>query len=104
MDGHKSIFYCIFKFCIKFDFILYFLFFRSDYYRKFGAAMVPVRWMPPESILEGYFSAASDVWYEIQSIITNERNLYFATSIVTHKHKTIKRIRKKLANTTRNKK
>lgn len=55
--------------------------------------MVPVRWMPPESILEGYFSAASDVWYEIQSIITNERNLHFATSIVTHKHESIKRFR-----------
>ncbi|VDI47154.1 anaplastic lymphoma kinase [Mytilus galloprovincialis] len=34
----------------------------SNYYRKTGSAMLPVRWMSPESFSEGIFSSKSDVW------------------------------------------
>ena len=33
-----------------------------DYYHKDGQAMLPVRWMPPESIHQGRFSVQSDIW------------------------------------------
>ncbi|UYV78020.1 ALK [Cordylochernes scorpioides] len=36
--------------------------YRSDYYQKSGKVMLPVRWMPPEAFLDGYFSAKTDVW------------------------------------------
>lgn len=39
-----------------------FLYFRADYYRKDGKAMLPVKWMPPEAFLEGIFSSKTDVW------------------------------------------
>lgn len=34
---------------------------HSEYYH-FRQAWVPLRWMPPEAILEGDFSTKSDVW------------------------------------------
>jgi len=34
----------------------------KDYYRVKKAALLPVRWMAPESILYGKFTSASDVW------------------------------------------
>ena len=34
----------------------------KDYYRVAGKALLPVRWMAPESILYGMFTSASDVW------------------------------------------
>jgi serine/threonine protein kinase len=33
-----------------------------DYYRVQTKSLLPVRWMPPESILYGKFSTESDVW------------------------------------------
>ena len=33
-----------------------------DYYRKLGAAELPVRWMPPEALRAGIFTAQGDVW------------------------------------------
>ncbi|XP_034934100.1 leukocyte tyrosine kinase receptor isoform X2 [Chelonus insularis] len=36
--------------------------YRSDYYRKGGKAMLPIKWMPPESFLDGIFSTKTDVW------------------------------------------
>lgn len=36
---------------------------RSDYYKKSGKAMLPVRWMPPEALLNGMFTTKTDVWY-----------------------------------------
>ncbi|XP_076675839.1 anaplastic lymphoma kinase isoform X2 [Andrena cerasifolii] len=36
--------------------------YRSDYYRKGGKAMLPIRWMPPESFLDGIFTTKTDVW------------------------------------------
>ena len=34
----------------------------KDYYRLNHQAKLPVRWMSPESLIRGSFSAASDVW------------------------------------------
>ncbi len=36
---------------------------NKDYYRVAGSAVLPVRWMAPESLLLGKFSSASDVWW-----------------------------------------
>ncbi|EDV27146.1 uncharacterized protein TRIADDRAFT_12208, partial [Trichoplax adhaerens] len=36
--------------------------YTSDYYRKGGKGMLPIRWMPPESIRDGVYTSASDVW------------------------------------------
>ena len=34
----------------------------KDYYKIVGPAVLPVRWMAPESLLLGKFTTASDVW------------------------------------------
>ena len=34
----------------------------KDYYKIAGTALLPLRWMAPESILYGIFTTASDVW------------------------------------------
>ncbi|XP_012522088.2 ALK tyrosine kinase receptor [Monomorium pharaonis] len=36
--------------------------YRGDYYRKDGKAIVPIKWMPPESFLDGIFTTKTDVW------------------------------------------
>ena len=36
--------------------------YSKDYYRISGKASLPVRWMPPESIVYGTFSSKGDVW------------------------------------------
>ncbi|KAK3599901.1 hypothetical protein CHS0354_022480 [Potamilus streckersoni] len=36
--------------------------YSSDYYRVQSKSLLPVRWMPPESIMYGKFSTESDVW------------------------------------------
>ncbi|XP_029162941.1 proto-oncogene tyrosine-protein kinase ROS-like [Nylanderia fulva] len=36
--------------------------YRDDYYRKEGEGLLPVRWMAPESIVNGIFTSHSDVW------------------------------------------
>jgi serine/threonine protein kinase len=33
-----------------------------QYYRKTGKALLPIRWMSPEAMVDGRFSSASDVW------------------------------------------
>lgn len=35
---------------------------HDDYYRKGGKGLLPVRWMAPESLKDGVFTCASDVW------------------------------------------
>ncbi|MCI4382971.1 hypothetical protein PGIGA_G00020940 [Pangasianodon gigas] len=36
--------------------------YKNDYYRKRGEGLLPVRWMPPESLTDGVFNKYSDVW------------------------------------------
>eukprot|EP00794_Sanderia_malayensis_P009771 gene9771-10770_t len=36
--------------------------YETDYYRKGGKGLLPVRWMAPESLKDGIFTTASDVW------------------------------------------
>jgi proto-oncogene tyrosine-protein kinase ROS len=36
--------------------------YSAEYYRKEGQGLLPVRWMPPESLQEGLFTTKSDVW------------------------------------------
>ena len=36
--------------------------YAADYYRMQTKSLVPLRWMPPESIFFGKFSGESDVW------------------------------------------
>lgn len=35
---------------------------ETDYYRKGGKGLLPVRWMSPESLKDGIFTTYSDVW------------------------------------------
>ncbi|XP_078279915.1 insulin receptor-like isoform X2 [Rhinoraja longicauda] len=36
--------------------------YETDYYRKGGKGLLPVRWMAPESLKDGVFTTFSDVW------------------------------------------
>jgi len=36
--------------------------YKNDYYRKEGEGLLPVRWMSPESLIDGVFTIQSDVW------------------------------------------
>ncbi|XP_022275120.1 proto-oncogene tyrosine-protein kinase ROS isoform X3 [Canis lupus familiaris] len=36
--------------------------YKNDYYRKTGEGLLPVRWMAPESLMDGIFTTQSDVW------------------------------------------
>ncbi|KAK1171236.1 hypothetical protein AOXY_G5984 [Acipenser oxyrinchus oxyrinchus] len=36
--------------------------YKNDYYRKRGEGLLPVRWMAPESLIDGVFTKYSDVW------------------------------------------
>lgn len=36
--------------------------YETDYYRKGTKGLLPVRWMPPESLKDGFFDSQSDVW------------------------------------------
>ncbi|XP_047144848.1 tyrosine-protein kinase transmembrane receptor Ror isoform X2 [Hydra vulgaris] len=36
--------------------------YHSDYYRVGGEALLPIRWMPPEAILYGKFTVATDIF------------------------------------------
>jgi len=35
--------------------------YKNDYYRKEGEGLLPVRWMAPESLVDGVFTSQSDV-------------------------------------------
>lgn len=36
--------------------------YETDYYRKGGKGLLPVRWMSPEALKDGIFNTQSDVW------------------------------------------
>ncbi|XP_045603691.1 proto-oncogene tyrosine-protein kinase ROS isoform X2 [Procambarus clarkii] len=36
--------------------------YKNDYYRKEGEGLLPVRWLSPESLVDGVFTSHSDVW------------------------------------------
>ncbi|XP_064629628.1 proto-oncogene tyrosine-protein kinase ROS-like isoform X2 [Lineus longissimus] len=36
--------------------------YKNDYYRKEGEGLLPVRWMSPESLMDGVFTTQSDMW------------------------------------------
>ena len=36
--------------------------YETDYYRKGGKGLLPVRWMAPESLRDGVFTTQCDVW------------------------------------------
>uniref|UniRef100_A0A2C9JDN5 Tyrosine-protein kinase receptor n=1 Tax=Biomphalaria glabrata TaxID=6526 RepID=A0A2C9JDN5_BIOGL len=36
--------------------------YMTDYYRKDNRALLPVRWMAPESLMDGIFTTMSDIW------------------------------------------
>lgn len=43
--------------------------YETDYYRKGGKGLLPVRWMSPESLKDGVFTTMSDVWYGSKSLL-----------------------------------
>ncbi|KAM4690059.1 insulin receptor-related protein [Rhinophrynus dorsalis] len=64
--------------------------YETDYYRKGGKSLLPVRWMSPESLKDGIFTTHSDVWsfgvvlWEIATLaeqpyqgLANEQVLHF---------------------------
>lgn len=53
--------------------------YRSDYYRKGGKAMLPIKWMPPESFLDGIFTTKTDVW--LVSVFCTIVILYYLDSV-----------------------
>lgn len=50
--------------------------YETDYYRKGGKGLLPVRWMSPESLKDGVFTTMSDVWYD------ESKSLAFPTPLV----------------------
>ncbi|EDL27970.1 leukocyte tyrosine kinase, isoform CRA_a [Mus musculus] len=36
--------------------------YQASYYRKGGRTLLPVKWMPPEALLEGLFTSKTDSW------------------------------------------
>lgn len=48
--------------CVRADFGMTRDIYETDYYRKGGKGLLPVRWMSPESLKDGVFTTNSDVW------------------------------------------
>uniref|UniRef100_A0A4W5KR61 Insulin-like growth factor 1 receptor n=1 Tax=Hucho hucho TaxID=62062 RepID=A0A4W5KR61_9TELE len=48
--------------CVCVDFGMTRDIYETDYYRKGGKGLLPVRWMSPESLKDGVFTTTSDVW------------------------------------------
>lgn len=51
--------------------------YETDYYRKGGKGLLPVRWMSPESLKDGVFTTMSDVWYESTSLAHTHTRLHY---------------------------
>ena len=48
--------------------------YETDYYRKGGKGLLPVRWMAPESLKDGVFTAHSDCWLVIIWVLSVGRS------------------------------
>lgn len=53
---------CLCVLCVWVDFGMTRDIYETDYYRKGGKGLLPVRWMSPESLKDGVFTTNSDVW------------------------------------------
>lgn len=47
----------------------------QDYYRKTGEALLPVRWMAPESLLDAIFTSNSDIWFDLWLIFASMKSI-----------------------------
>ena len=47
--------------------------YKNDYYRKEGEGLLPVRWMSPESLMDGVFTTQSDIWYVLYLRVCSDR-------------------------------
>ena len=50
---------------------------QQDYYRKTGEALLPVRWMAPESLLDAIFTSQSDVWFVQMQFLLIKQSVMF---------------------------
>ncbi|KAJ8314936.1 hypothetical protein KUTeg_007086 [Tegillarca granosa] len=46
--------------------------YKNDYYRKEGEGLLPVRWMSPESLVDGVFTTQSDIWCQAFAVLVWE--------------------------------
>ena len=51
--------------------------YKNDYYRKEGEGLLPVRWMAPESLIDGVFTSQSDVFYNCFNVRMRRINFIF---------------------------
>ncbi|KAK2489200.1 hypothetical protein MC885_002981 [Smutsia gigantea] len=47
--------------------------YETDYYRKGGKGLLPVRWMAPESLKDGVFTTSSDMWTNYAQHVATSR-------------------------------
>lgn len=63
-SGFPNLWFSWFFFPPSLDFGMTRDIYETDYYRKGGKGLLPVRWMSPESLKDGVFTTMSDVWYD----------------------------------------
>ena len=68
IDLHKNVNSQLHSLVIWSYLISFICFYRADYYRKGGKAMLPVKWMPPEAFLDGIFTSKTDVWWVLMQL------------------------------------
>lgn len=56
--------------------------YETDYYRKGGKGLLPVRWMAPESLQDGIFDCQSDVWYDFFKVFFASLNNIYVNLIL----------------------
>lgn len=61
-SSHVAVKNLFFLLCVSGDFGLARDIYKNDYYRKEGEGLLPVRWMSPESLIDGVFTSQSDIW------------------------------------------
>lgn len=58
--------------CLVADFGMTRDIYETDYYRKGGKGLLPVRWMAPESLKDGVFTAHSDCWLVLRFVTSSQ--------------------------------